>query len=125
MKWRLGYFPMLERWVSEEGSVVVLGDAAHAMLPNLAQGAAMGLEDGVAMAECLDKVHELGMVGCLRAWEVVRKGRCEAISRASMAVGERKFGGDVGEDGEAKKRDDEFRGWLYGNDTVREVSVLI
>ena len=41
----------LERWSS--GSVLLLGDAAHATSPNMAEGAAMGLEDGLVLAECL------------------------------------------------------------------------
>jgi FAD-dependent urate hydroxylase len=41
----------LDRWSS--GSVLLLGDAAHATSPNMAEGAAMGLEDGLVLAECL------------------------------------------------------------------------
>jgi FAD-dependent urate hydroxylase len=32
---------------------VLLGDAAHATSPNMAEGAAMALEDGLVLAECL------------------------------------------------------------------------
>jgi salicylate hydroxylase len=35
--WRIGMLPNLERWVSQSGMVVVVGDAAHAMHPYLAQ----------------------------------------------------------------------------------------
>jgi len=35
------------------GSVVLIGDAAHASSPNMAEGAAMALEDGLVLAECL------------------------------------------------------------------------
>ena len=35
------------------GSVLLIGDAAHATSPNMAQGAAMALEDGLVLAECL------------------------------------------------------------------------
>jgi salicylate hydroxylase len=31
--WRLAETPPLERWCSEEGKVVIVGDAPHAMLP--------------------------------------------------------------------------------------------
>jgi salicylate hydroxylase len=37
-----------------QGRVVLLGDAAHPMLPYLAQGAAMALEDAWVLAECLN-----------------------------------------------------------------------
>ncbi len=38
-------------WVN--GRVVLVGDAAHATSPNMAQGAAMAFEDAVVLAECL------------------------------------------------------------------------
>jgi salicylate hydroxylase len=34
--------------------IALVGDAAHPMLPYLAQGAGMAIEDGVALAEALD-----------------------------------------------------------------------
>ncbi|MGH6855637.1 MAG: FAD-dependent monooxygenase, partial [Aestuariivirga sp.] len=39
------------KWVS--GHVALIGDAAHASLPYLAQGAAMALEDACVLAKCL------------------------------------------------------------------------
>lgn len=41
----------LDRW--SHGSVLLIGDAAHATSPNMAEGAAMALEDGLVLAECL------------------------------------------------------------------------
>ena len=35
------------------GRVVLVGDAAHATSPNMAQGAAMAFEDAAVLAECL------------------------------------------------------------------------
>jgi FAD-dependent urate hydroxylase len=40
------------RWWRDR--VLLLGDAAHATSPNMAQGAAMALEDAVVLADCLD-----------------------------------------------------------------------
>ncbi|HET9563800.1 MAG TPA: FAD-dependent monooxygenase [Mycobacterium sp.] len=42
---------ILDEWA--RGSVLLIGDAAHATSPNMAQGAAMALEDGLVLAECL------------------------------------------------------------------------
>src|SRR5512145_2411437 len=41
----------LERW--SVGRVTLLGDACHAMLPFMAQGAAQAIEDGATLAACL------------------------------------------------------------------------
>lgn len=41
----------LDRW--SRGSVLLIGDAAHATSPHMAEGAAMALEDGLVLAECL------------------------------------------------------------------------
>jgi salicylate hydroxylase len=37
LKWKLADLPPLSNWVSESGKVVLIGDAAHAMVPYLAQ----------------------------------------------------------------------------------------
>ena len=51
-------YPMVDRdplpWWSR-GRVTLLGDACHSMLPFLAQGAVMALEDGFVLARCLSQ----------------------------------------------------------------------
>ncbi len=47
----------LETW--SRGSVVLIGDAAHATSPNMAEGAAMALEDAVVLAESLVAAPDL------------------------------------------------------------------
>lgn len=37
----------------EKDRVVFIGDSAHAMTPNMGQGAAMGIEDAVILAQCI------------------------------------------------------------------------
>ena len=51
------YAPPLKSWVSN--GVLLLGDAAHATLPYLAQGAAMSLEDAACLAAVLPTTHSL------------------------------------------------------------------
>mgnify|MGYP002628760948 CR=1 FL=1 len=50
-KWGLFGRPWLEQWSS--GRVILLGDAAHPMLPFLGQGAANALEDAMILTRCL------------------------------------------------------------------------
>jgi len=49
--WALFARQPLNRW--SDGNVALLGDACHPMLPFLAQGAAMAIEDSYALAHCL------------------------------------------------------------------------
>src|SRR5205823_1748888 len=51
-RWMLRYREPVDNWT--QGSVTLLGDAAHFMLQYMAQGAAMALEDAVCLAACVD-----------------------------------------------------------------------
>jgi 2-polyprenyl-6-methoxyphenol hydroxylase-like FAD-dependent oxidoreductase len=55
-KWALYDRDPLERW--SKGRATLLGDSAHAMLPYLAQGACMAVEDGYILAETLSRSPE-------------------------------------------------------------------
>src|SRR5712691_617109 len=50
-KWALMVRPPMERWTV--GRASLLGDACHSMVPLLAQGANMAIEDGFVLARCL------------------------------------------------------------------------
>lgn len=62
---------VLERW--SRGAVLLLGDAAHATSPNMAQGAAMALEDALVLAESLAAADSIP--AALRAYERRRRPR--------------------------------------------------
>jgi salicylate hydroxylase len=64
------------------GPVTLLGDAAHPMLPYLAQGAAMAIEDAAALGECLARSRHNPAAG-LRAYETMRRPRTARVQRAS------------------------------------------
>ncbi len=51
-KWAIHARDPLNSWIA--GRVTLLGDAAHAMLPFMGQGAATSIEDGMVLARCLD-----------------------------------------------------------------------
>ena len=72
----------VEQWV--DGSVALLGDAAHPMMQYMAQGACMAMEDGVALAEEVTarpgRIPEA--LDAYRARRVLRTGRVQLQSRA-------------------------------------------
>lgn len=69
-------------WYS--GRILVIGDAAHAGPPTLAQGAAMGIEDGVVLAQCVARSD--GLAGCLDAFMQRRYERVRTILEASVTL---------------------------------------
>ncbi|MET8389152.1 FAD-dependent monooxygenase [Streptosporangium canum] len=74
--------PSLRSYVS--GKVAILGDAAHAMTPNLGQGACQALEDAVTLAAAVDT---LGVGAGLEAYDRVRRPRTQMIVRRSRQAG--------------------------------------
>lgn len=51
--WPFYVVPRLERWGSEAGKVLILGDAAHAIPPSAGQGINQAFEDTYVLAELL------------------------------------------------------------------------
>ncbi len=68
-----------EPWVAT-GGIALIGDAAHAMTPYAAQGAAMAIEDAETLA-----LHVVGRKGTLAAslsaWEKQRRARVARVAR--------------------------------------------
>ena len=75
--WGLFGHPPLDSWV--HGNTVLIGDAAHPMLPYLAQGAVMALEDAWVLADCLASD---GVAG-LAVFERLRKPRATRVQQAA------------------------------------------
>ena len=68
-----------EPWVAP-GGIALIGDAAHAMIPYAAQGAAMAIEDGETLAARV--VGRQGTLGAaLTAWEKERRSRIARVVR--------------------------------------------
>jgi salicylate hydroxylase len=71
-KWALALRPTMNVW--SRGRCTLLGDACHPMVPFLAQGAVMALEDGFVLARCLEKYpgdHDTAFA----RYEAVRRDR--------------------------------------------------
>ncbi len=83
-KFALAALPPDAPWVS--GRIALIGDAAHAMTPFLAQGAAMAIEDAAVLAETLYAATDLP--AALAAYAEARRPRTAAVSAASRRTGE-------------------------------------
>jgi salicylate hydroxylase len=85
-QWALARLDPLAKW--GDGPVTLLGDAAHPMLPFLAQGAVMALEDALVLADCLAaRPHEPARA--FRRYEAARRRRVGRVQRAAAANGTR------------------------------------
>jgi 2-polyprenyl-6-methoxyphenol hydroxylase-like FAD-dependent oxidoreductase len=68
------------------GAVTLLGDAAHPMLPYLAQGAAMAIEDAWVLARALAERRD-DAPAALRNYERERHGRTARVQHAAHRTG--------------------------------------
>jgi salicylate hydroxylase len=82
--WSLYDLRPLRHW--GEGPVTLLGDAAHPMLPFLAQGAGMAIEDALVLARCLGEGPD-DIPAALRAYEDARRARTARVQQASRRNG--------------------------------------
>jgi salicylate hydroxylase len=84
IKWGLFVRPPLSRW--HTGRVVLIGDAAHPILPFLGLGAALAIEDGIVLARAL------GLTGdpeaAFQAFQRSRLDRVETVRTQSILQGE-------------------------------------
>jgi salicylate hydroxylase len=74
-RWALYDRAPLTRW--SDGRVVLLGDACHPMLPFLAQGAVMAIEDAYVLARLVSTAADIP--AALRAYEASRKPRTTRV----------------------------------------------
>ncbi len=87
-KWALFTVPPGEEWT--DGPVVLLGDAAHAMLPFAAQGAGMAIEDAAVLAKCLGQCvgeNVAGIPAALKRYVRLRRPRVARVQRAAGKAG--------------------------------------
>ncbi len=85
-EWRI--WPLVERPpppISSAGRVALLGDAAHPILPFLAQGAAQAIEDAAALVAFLKPGCDVA--AALAAFVAARRARIERVQRESRRQG--------------------------------------
>lgn len=78
-KWAMCGRPFLDNWV--KGHATLLGDACHATLPFLAQGAVHSIEDGVVLARCLQAYGDIAQA--LARFDELRRPRTYRMVRGA------------------------------------------
>ena len=114
-RWAMYDRSPLERWT--DGRVTLLGDAAHAMLPFFAQGAAQAIEDAAVLAACL---RDGDVTAGLQRYETLRRPRASKVQLMSRG---REIRNHLPDGPEQEQRDRELAGdsplqqsaWLYGH----------
>jgi len=80
-KWALFDRPPLPHW--HDKHVVLLGDAAHPMLPSMAQGAVQSIEDAYMLAQCLKQTKNDGIPIAIASYFDERIKRVTKVQRVS------------------------------------------
>ncbi|PGH02032.1 hypothetical protein AJ80_08926 [Polytolypa hystricis UAMH7299] len=140
-KWKLMHREEMPSWVNEESNLVFIGDSCHPMLPYLAQGANLSLEDGAVLGELLGKLTDKKQLPhILSVYQQLRKGRGEAVARETF---KQRHDFHLPDGPEQRERDAVFlsrlhpnestepfpsrwtcpqvQPWLYGYDAIKEV----
>ncbi|KAI1345329.1 FAD binding domain-containing protein [Xylaria sp. FL0043] len=137
--WTSTVTPVLRKWCHPSGRFSLLGDAAHAMTPYLAQGAAQCFEDAVALGTIMSRVSSGEQIPeALGLYHMMREPRCQRLKDVSIKLR------DVycAHEGPAQRRrdhdlqhcepkqgfvipwlDPEFQAWMYAYDVEREAIV--
>ena len=84
LRWGLFTVRPLLRW--HHGRIVLLGDAAHGMLPHHGQGANTSIEDAFALAGVLAERDSADLGAAFARYQRLRRGRTRTIQRSSWAT---------------------------------------
>lgn len=121
-KWALFLHEPLHAW--SVGRVTLLGDACHATLPYLAQGANMAIEDGLVLARSFAS-HPGKVPEALLSYERARIARTSRIVQASADNARRFHHPDLADAAAAARYLDrawkeqmEIRSWIYEYDAT-------
>jgi salicylate hydroxylase len=86
------------------GHVTLLGDACHPMVPFMAQGACMAIEDAAVLGRALDDIEEATIEIALKRYEAARRDRTARVQIGSRGNEWLKQGGNAD--------------WVYGYDAT-------
>jgi salicylate hydroxylase len=117
-RWALYDRDPLPCWT--QGRLTLLGDAAHAMLPHLGQGANQSIEDGITLATMLARADRDNAPAALLAYERLRRERVSQVQSGARKNGLRydSICADLAERDSELAAHAEFRRQLYDYDVV-------
>lgn len=126
-RWAMYDREPLDAWSA--GRIALLGDAAHAMLPFFAQGAAQAIEDAVVVAECLRRAERDSAPQALRRYDAIRRPRASQVQVMSRG---REVRNHLPDGPEQRERDAQFANgdplresaWLYGHDPEADLAEM-
>ena len=86
--WPFYTVPRMDRWHSQGGRAMIIGDAAHAVPPPAGQGANQALEDGYGLGVLLANIvnTKISLLDALTAWEAYRMKRMERVLHLTNRV---------------------------------------
>jgi salicylate hydroxylase len=107
-----------------KGSLTLLGDAAHAMLPHLGQGANQSIEDGITLATLLARAEGDSVPAALATYERLRRERVAEVQSGARKNGLRydSLSGDLAVRDREIVAHAEFRKQIYDYDVVKYAS---
>jgi salicylate hydroxylase len=119
-KWGLFTRPLTENW--GRGRIQLIGDAAHAMLPNAGQGACQAFEDAYILARWLDACRD--PVEAFANFRRVRIPRVQGVQRLSFSNARFKHMRDAAAQKESiasgKSSVHGSADWVWGYDPIGE-----
>jgi len=115
----------LAHWT--RGRVALMGDAAHPMMPFLAQGASQAIEDAAVLAGCLGEATADSVAPALARYETLRR---ERASKVQLASRESRRHHHLPDGDEQRRRDAAMAGedplghnaWIYGHDVEQDLA---
>lgn len=124
-RWAIFDRDPLDRWT--HGRISLLGDAAHAMLPFFAQGAAQAVEDAAVLAGCLAGASPGAVPAALQRYEQIRRPRACQVQLMSRG---REVQNHLADGPEQEERDAQLASaqplrqsaWLYGHDVETDLA---
>jgi salicylate hydroxylase len=122
LRWGLFAVRPLQTW--QRGRVVLLGDAAHGMLPHHRQGANLTIEDAITLAELLNTRGVEEFDDAMQRYQTLRRARTRIVQRSARATNTLLHLPDEAIDGRAATlaRVPERFGWIHGFDALGDVT---